>query len=106
VHRWRAPGAITLLNRDVRVHPVYQGVLLINATLINHAEHVQPFPDIQLALYDTDGRMTAFRQFTPGEYLDSSIPISAGMTPGLPVHIVLEVTGPTRDAVSFEFRFL
>lgn len=106
VHRYRAPGAITLQNRDVRVHPVYQGALLINATLINRAKRVQPFPDIQLALYDTDGRMTAFRQFRPGEYLDKSIPISAGMTPGLPVHIVLEVTGPTQDAVSFEFRFL
>jgi hypothetical protein len=50
--------------------------------------------------------MIASRQFTPEEYLDNSIIIKEGMSPKQPVHFVLEVTGPTEGAVSFEFRFL
>jgi len=50
--------------------------------------------------------MLGYREFTMAEYLDRSIDVKKGMAPGQPVHFVLEVTGPTPDAVSFEFRFL
>ncbi|MCZ6803717.1 MAG: hypothetical protein O7D86_07265 [Proteobacteria bacterium] len=47
-----------------------------------------------------------FREFVPDDYLDDSIEIDEGMPVGSPVHFVLEVTGSTAGAVSFEFRFL
>lgn len=97
---------IKLLNRDVRLHPHYSDTLLVNATMANYATRIQPFPDIQFSLFDTNGKMIASRQFTPEEYLDNSMIIKDGMPPGQPVHFVLEVTGPTEGAVSFEFRFL
>ena len=97
---------IKLLNRDVRLHPHYSDTLLVNATMANQAAKIQPFPDIQFSLFDTNGKMIASRQFTPEEYLDNSIIIKEGMSPKQPVHFVLEVTGPTEGAVSFEFRFL
>jgi hypothetical protein len=104
--RFRDVSAIKLLNRDVRDHPRYDNALLVNATIVNQAGLIQPFPVVQLALFDTDGKLIGERKFQPAEYLDKSMDIGGGMLPGKPVHIVLEVTGPTQGAVSFEFRFL
>lgn len=97
---------IKLLNRDVRLHPKYADTLLVNATMANRSKKVQPFPGIQFSLFDTNGKMIASRKFNPEEYLDNSIDIKNGMPANQPVHFVLEVTGPTDNAVSFEFRFL
>ena len=105
-HRNKNVSAIKVLNRDVRIHPVYPDSLLVNATIANQSVANQPFPRIQLALYDTLGKMVAFREFEPGEYLDESIVIEKGMRPDIPVHFVLEVSGHTKEAVGFEFRFL
>lgn len=106
VYRERRPDAIELLNRDVRLHPVYDDVLLVNATIANRASRRQPYPHIELALYNTGGQAIAYRRFAPGDYLDGSLPVAAGIPPDTPVHIVLEISGPTVEAVSFEFGFL
>jgi len=104
--RHRDLDSIDVINRDVRDHPRYRDALLVNATISNRAEYVQPFPAVQLNLYNTVGEVIAYRRFRPDEYLDESINIESGMFPGQPVHIVLEVTGTTEGAVSFEFHFL
>ena len=106
VIRFRDPSAIKLINRDVREHPRYEHALLVNATMSNQSRKRQPYPDIQLSLYDTEGSLIAHRTFTPDDYLDESIDVVQGMAPNVPVHFVLEVTGPTEGAVSFEFKFL
>ena len=97
---------IKLLNRDVRLHPKYADTLLVNATMANRSQKTQPYPRIQFSLFDTNGKMIASRKFRPEEYLDNSIDIKSGMPVNQPVHFVLEVTGTTDNAVSFEFRFL
>jgi len=104
--RGRELGAITVVNRDVRAHPRYQDTLLVNATISNGARSAQPFPRIQLALSDSNGRVIAARAFAPAEYLDSSIDQQIGMVPGAPVHVVLEIAGVGAEAVSFEIGFM
>ena len=104
--RHRDVQAIKLLNRDVREHPSYEKTLLVNATMSNQSSTIQPYPQIQLTLFDTNGKLIAYREFRPEDYLDASIAITSGMMPDDPVHFVLEVTGSTDNAVSFEFRFL
>ncbi|OGT32248.1 MAG: hypothetical protein A2W28_01510 [Gammaproteobacteria bacterium RBG_16_51_14] len=104
--RRRDVSAITLLNRDVRFHPRFADALLVNATMTNLSQGVQPFPRIQLTLFDTGGNVIAYREFNPADYLDDSIGIEEGMAPDFPIHFVLEITGPSHGAVSFEFRFL
>jgi predicted Zn finger-like uncharacterized protein len=104
--RHRDIAAIKLLNRDVREHPRFVDSLLVNATMTNRSHGVQPFPHIQLVLFDTNGDIIGYREFRPDDYLDNSIGIFEGLSPNFPVHFVLEVTGPTKGAVSFEFRFL
>ncbi|OGT71195.1 MAG: hypothetical protein A3I78_10135 [Gammaproteobacteria bacterium RIFCSPLOWO2_02_FULL_56_15] len=105
VYRKRDIDAIRLLNRDVRDHPRYENALLVNATMSNESGQIQPFPGIRLLLFNTNGRQVAYRDFHPDEYLDESFDIDAGMAPQKPVHFVLEVTGATALAVSFEFAF-
>ena len=104
--RYKDISLIKLLNRDVRNHPLYEGNLLVNATMVNKSETIQPFPLIQLALFNTGREVIGYREFKPEEYLDDSINIQVGMLPESPIHFVLEVSGPTKDAVSFEFHFL
>jgi predicted Zn finger-like uncharacterized protein len=104
--RWNDFSSISLLNRDVREHPDYADMLLVNATMANQSGRTLPFPRIQLSLFDTNGQILAYREFNASEYLDHSIDVNKGMAPGQPVHLVLELAGPTRNAVSFEFRFL
>ncbi len=104
--RQRDLAALTVLNRDVRAHPRYQDALLVNATISNSAGTAQPFPRIQLALSDSNGKIIAARSFAPAEYLDGSIDQQHGMTPGAPVHVVLEIVGVGAEAVSFEIGFM
>lgn len=106
VYRRHPSGGYELLSRDVRTHPVYKDVLLVNATFANSADRRQPYPNIQLALYDPDGDVLGYREFAPADYLDESLSVAAGMPPQKPLHVVLEVSGPTEGAVSFEFGFL
>lgn len=103
--RHRDPGSIELLNRDVRDHPRYKNALLVNATMINRSQTVQAYPVVQLNLFDVDGKLIAYRQFQPEDYLDDSINILQGMAPDVPVHFVLEVLDSAKGAVSFEFEF-
>ena len=105
VHRLRQPAAIELLNRDVREHPVYEDTLLVNATIANQSGSRQSYPHIQFALYDTDGKPLAYREFAPTDYLDDSLSVSAGMPVATPMHVVFEVVSTTEGAVSFEFGF-
>lgn len=106
VIRQRDASAIKLINRDVRLHPAYEDTLLVNATMKNELSIRQPYPRVQLTLFDTTGSILGYRNFLPTDYLDNSIDIDEGMPVSSPVHFVLEVSGPTSGAVSFEFRFL
>jgi len=104
--RYRNISAIKLLNRDVRIHPRYDDALLVNATMTNLSRYAQRFPQVLFSLYDTSGKVIAYRQVAPEDYLDDSIDIDQGMAPDAPVHFVLEIADTNIDAVSFEFDFL
>jgi hypothetical protein len=102
----RAPEAVRLVSRDVRPHPSVPDGLLVNVTLVNEAPVGQPFPVIQLSLFDVGGKVLGARRFEPEEYLDASVKLEEGMKPGVPVHVVLELANTQKTPVSFEFKFL
>jgi predicted Zn finger-like uncharacterized protein len=106
VLRHRDTQTIKLVNRDVRLHPNYQDTLLVNATMNNELSVRQPYPRVQLTLFDTSGALLGHREFIPSDYLDESIDLDEGMPANILVHFVLEVSAPTADVVSFEFKFL
>lgn len=102
----RDPGAVRVMERDLREHPRYRDALLVNAIVVNQAAFAQPYPILELWLYDTDGAVVAGRRFEPREYLDRALDADTLMPAGQPLHVVLELVGPKRPPASFELRFL
>lgn len=103
--RFRDVTAIELLNRQVTQHPRYRNALLASATMVNNAEFIQPFPDVVLLIFSTDGQVISRGRFKPEEYLGPGVNPSGGMPSGVPVHFGLELSGTSHEAVSFRFRF-
>lgn len=95
-----------IASRDVRIHPKYEGALLVTAALVNAAYDVQPYPRIQFVLYNVGGKPIATRVFAPREYLSPDVRYELGMVPRQPVQIALDLLAPEEAAVSFEFKFL
>lgn len=102
----RDVAMLHVVSRDVRDHPQYRDALLVNATIVNDAEFTQPFPVVELTLFDQAGVALGVRRFQPREYLDASVNVEAGMMPRQSVYVVLEIAGTSSEAVSFEFKFL
>ncbi len=98
-------SAIQIESRDVRSHPQRPNALVVNATFVNTAEFVQPYPVMRLRFTDIQGQVVAERQFQPEEYLGPDIDVERGMPPGVPIHINLEIADPGPQAVNFEFDF-
>ena len=102
----RDPSKFQMLSRDVRVHPRYEGALLVSATFSNAAAFAQPYPRLQFRLYDVTGTTIASRVFEPSEYLATTIVPDAQLPPAQPLQVALEMLAPEQAAVSFEFSFL
>ncbi|VFM99410.1 MAG: Protein of unknown function (DUF3426) [Candidatus Kentron sp. G] len=102
----RDPARIRMMDREVRVHPKYEGALLISARMVNHLSHAQPFPRMRFTLFNVNGGVVAARTFEPREYLDNDIDITAGMGSHRPIQVILSVLAQEEAAVSFEFMFL
>jgi predicted Zn finger-like uncharacterized protein len=102
----RELSAIRMTHREVRSHPSARDALLVTATFVNDAPHAQPHPVLQITLFDYAGSVLARRQLEPAEYLGEGAKTAAGMAPGSPVNVVLELADPGRSAVGFQFDFL
>nr|VFK38089.1 MAG: Protein of unknown function (DUF3426) [Candidatus Kentron sp. TC] len=102
----RDPMRVRIVDRDVRPHPKYKRALLVSARLVNTLPHAQPFPYMQLTLFNVNGQPIAARIFEPKEYLDSDIDLAAGMKADRPVQTVLGILAREEAVVNFEFTFL
>lgn len=101
----RVPGQIKSRNLVVRSHPEVPGALVIDVMAINEAGHPQPFPDIAFQFSDLNGRIMAYRLFSPEEYLRGEALNYETMPVGKPIHISLEIIDPGREAVNYTMRF-
>jgi predicted Zn finger-like uncharacterized protein len=95
---------IEILGWDVRSHPVAAKALVASTTLINNARFAQPYPLLELRFSDINGTPLAQRRFKPREYLPAGTDFQAGMGPGIPVQVELELMDPGSAAVNFEFH--
>ena len=96
--------AIRLIDRDVRRHPRYTGALLAQATMLNELSVPQPWPRVQLTLFDTAGALLGYRNFAPADYLAGGLDPAPGMPVDTPVAFEFALSGPSAAVVSFEFR--
>jgi predicted Zn finger-like uncharacterized protein len=111
------------LETSIAPHPKFQNALRLRAELINRAEYTQPFPRMEVALTDSDGRVLARRAFSAAQYLGHTVaeaatapslargphlgPISdEEMNPNIAHHALLDLTNPDNRAVGYEVRLL
>ena len=97
---------IFLVSRDLHPHPTAPEALILSATLINRAEFRQPYPVLQITLYDLQQHALAQRYFEPAEYLSTEANFDNGLSPNILLPIVLEMEDPGPQAVGFEIQFL
>ena len=101
----RALEKIEVVDRKIVSHPNVKNALLITTTLKNNADFAQPFPKMILTFSDINQKMVARRIFSPNEYLPKDVDINAGMPPGAPIKVKLEIVDPGEEAVNFRFDF-
>lgn len=100
-----APDKIEMLNNNVFAHPNEEGVLLISASIENHAKHDQPYPILEVRLTDADAKLIALRRFEPKEYLEH-YNNKMLLEVNKPTNLKLKISDPGNDATRFQFKFL
>jgi predicted Zn finger-like uncharacterized protein len=101
----RRLSQIAIKKRDVREQDGIPKTLLINLTIINRAVFVQPYPEIQITLFDEQSSIIGKRKFTPSEYLNDEPIIERGMPTRTPMHLVFDLIAPKQSASGFQFDF-
>jgi len=100
------PARIQLVSRDIHAHPTRSGILVLNLTFVNLAQHSQVYPELELTLLDAGNRAVARRRLQPEEYLRSGAAVDAGLASDVYLPVLLELGDPGEHAIGFEIRFL
>ncbi|MES9993447.1 MAG: DUF3426 domain-containing protein [Candidatus Thiodiazotropha sp.] len=97
---------IVISERALTTHPEKQDVLSLKLEMVNAAAFQQPFPRLQLSLYNDMGKLIARRTFLPHEYR-SEPDNEYQMMPKLKaVQVELELLDPGNEVTGFKFDFL
>lgn len=97
---------LELLETQVTPHPRYDRALRIQATLVNRAEYVQPYPLLEVTLIDTRGQVVSRRAYRAAEYLRKDQRGDGGLLPQVAVTVRLDITSPGPDASGYEILLL
>lgn len=97
-------SAVQLIDPRVQARPGIDGVLSVQATLLNQTARVQTYPLLDLRFFDLTGRARVGRVFSPGEYLQAGTPVAQRMPPGIPVPAYLEILDPGLPVLSFQME--
>jgi predicted Zn finger-like uncharacterized protein len=100
------PASIRSTELLVRPDPAREGVLLVDAVLVNRAPFAQRYPDLELSFTDIEGRPVARRVFLPREYLGAHPAPDAQLAPREPVRVHLELKDPGEHATNYELRLI
>ncbi len=94
---------IKILNRNIYTHPNVENALMITTSFVSVQS--QPFPLMQVALLDIQGRILAVRRFKPQDYLINKDLKGTSMRANEPVGARLEVIDPGSKVIAYEFDF-
>lgn len=76
---------------DMQESEQYAKVIDFSSLLINNANYIQAYPNIELTLTDTDDRPVVRRLIKPGEYLKNGANMAAGMASKDEVRVKLAI---------------
>jgi predicted Zn finger-like uncharacterized protein len=97
---------IIISNRALTAHPEKEDVLSLKLEMVNTATFQQPFPKLQLSLYNDMGEIIARRTFLPDEYKTGQYRANQMMPISKAVHVALELQDPGKEVTGFKFDFL
>jgi predicted Zn finger-like uncharacterized protein len=97
---------IIISNRTLTTHPDIEDILSLELEIVNTAAFLQPFPKLQLTLYNDMGTVIARRTFEPQEYNADQYGPNQMMPILKAVHIALNLQDPGNDVTGFKFDFL
>jgi predicted Zn finger-like uncharacterized protein len=97
---------ILISDRALFAPPEKPGALSLKLEMVNSADFKQPFPKLQLSLYNDMGRIIARRTFLPNEYLTNKHHSSQMMPMSSAVYAELELHDPGNEVTGFKFDFL
>jgi predicted Zn finger-like uncharacterized protein len=75
----RNKDEITIESHDLQADPAHQGLLILQTTLRNQAQHPLAFPYLELELKDLGGQPIVRRAFPPVEYAGGAADFTNGM---------------------------
>lgn len=101
----RDPSRIELVSRNVYSHPREKNALMIDVTMKNNAQFVQPLPVMQISFSDIRGGSIAARRFLPEEYLPATEQLHR-LQPDTNITFSMEIQDPGEQAMTYEFDFL
>ena len=96
---------IHLVSRRLAADPEQPGVLRLQATIVNRAARSQPYPRLEVILFDAAGDRIADYAFSPGDYLAANHSGNADMAPHAYLPLSLQLDDPGVQAVGFELNF-
>ncbi len=102
----RATDKIVIVQRALTAHPVKPDILLMQLEIVNTAPFAQPYPKLQLSLYNDMEKLIARRTFDPEEYLDLPTQRLPMLNKQTTTHIDLELVDPGSEVTGFKFDFL
>jgi hypothetical protein len=97
---------ILITDRTLAAHPEKKNILAMRLVVVNTAPFEQPYPKLQLSLYNEMGSLVARRTFNKSEYLSSSTNAEQLMPKMKPIEIKLELIDPGSQVTGFTFDFL
>ena len=95
-----------MLQRSVVGHPDRPGGLLIRLRFVNQAPFPQPYPLLQMTLFDRNGKPLGRRRFRPEQYLATPVGDRSLLQPGQQVDVKMGLVDPGPAATGFKFDFL
>jgi predicted Zn finger-like uncharacterized protein len=101
-----AKNKILITERSLTAHPEKENTLLLQLEIVNTATFDQPYPKLQLILYNDMGKMIASRTFSVSEYRQPNDKQDNLLRKLTPERIELELVDPGSEVTGFKFEFL
>ena len=89
----------------VRIHPDISEMMIVDAVIINKADHPQPWPKLSLTFSNLHDQPVASRTFSPKEYLGGELAGTREMPANQAIRLSLELLDPGPDAVNYRLTF-
>ncbi|MCU7828361.1 MAG: zinc-ribbon domain-containing protein [Candidatus Thiodiazotropha sp. (ex Myrtea sp. 'scaly one' KF741663)] len=102
----RDTNKILIEGRNLSTDPSEPDVLFMRLYMVNAAAFDQPFPKLQLSLYDDNGKLVARRTFLPDQYLPESERNKSMMPRAQQILAEMKVIDPGKEVTGFTFDFL